>query len=375
MATRERTVPVLVADGSSAFDIWECLFTLIITMFTRAVFVCCFLFYSWHGFGNDGGAVHSGRCNQGILLIRSTLMKQFLRIIVVVSVLQSAVWGTTIPVELLNWQMPQQVKIQGTLKITNGITASGTYNIESWHFKGSQIHILDSQKDSLRLVVYQSEASPSDYRYWSKGHDKTFGGWWGESAKDGYGVPAFSALFRLNADINQLKTAKDSDITLSTNDSEGTITVEKADLNYYRNSKTIFHYSDNRLLSVDFWCQTEETTPVLVGRSRTVFSDYSSDTSSPIPMSCSDTEWLPPDNLLFDWHYNSVTPIDDGQTTETVLSGATLGLTSDRWPAKFPSIYWMVVLRILLLVSLVIGLLVVFVLFLIWLWKRRRRRS
>ena len=41
MATRERTVPVLVADGSSAFDIWECLFTLIITMFTRAVFVCC----------------------------------------------------------------------------------------------------------------------------------------------------------------------------------------------------------------------------------------------------------------------------------------------------------------------------------------------
>ncbi len=305
-------------------------------------------------------------------------MKLFLRIIAVVSVLQSVVWSATIPVELLNWQMPQ-VKIQGTLKITDGLTsASGTYNIESWHFKGSRIDILDSQKkDSLRLVLYWIEDSPSDYRYWSKGHDKTFGGVWGESAKDGYAVPPFSALFRLNADINQLKTAKDSDITLSTNDSEGTVTVEKADLNYYRNSKTIFHYSDNRLLSVDFWCQTEETIPVLVGRSRTVFSDYSSDTSSPIPMSCTFTNWMSPDKIFLscDLHYNSVTPIDNGQTTETVLSGATSGLTSDRWPAKFPSIYWMIVLRILLLVSLVIGLLVVFVLFLIWLWKRRRRRS
>ncbi len=304
-------------------------------------------------------------------------MKLFLRIIVV-SVLQSVVWSATLPAELLNWQMPQ-VKIQGTLKLTNGLTsASGTYNIESWHFKGSQIHILDSQKDSLRLVVHQIEDSPSDYRYWSKGHDKTFGRPIAENVKEGYGVPPFSALSRLNGSINRMKTAKDSDITLSTNSGEGTVTVEDSDSDYYGNFKTIYHYKDNRLLSVDYWQQIEkETTPVLAGRARTVFSDYSSD-PSPIPMSCSFTCWLPPAFkevlLSYAWHYHSVTPIADGETTETVLSDATSGLTSDRWPVVRTSKHRMKVQKTPLVptlwVYLGVGLFVV--LFLTWLWKRRR---
>ncbi len=312
-------------------------------------------------------------------------MKLFLRIIVVVSVLQSAVWSATLPAELLNWQMPQQVKLQGTFKITNGITsASGTYNIESWHFKGSQIHILDSQKDSLRLVLYWIEGS-SSFSYWSKGYDVAFGGTMADNVEDrNYAIAStMSALSRLNGFINRMKTAKDSDITLSTNSGEGTVTVKKTVPGQYysQHFKDIFHYRDNRLLSVDRFLSGEDhqtgekTAPVLTAR--TVFSDYSSN-PSPIPMSCSFASWLPMAFKevmdLFDWHYHSVTPIADGETAKTVLSGATSGLTLDRWPARLPKEYPMNVqkkpLVTTFLVSLGIGLFAV--LFLAWLWKRRR---
>ena len=310
-------------------------------------------------------------------------MKLFLRIIVV-SVLQSVVWSATLPAELLNWQMPQ-VKIQGTLKLTNGLTsASGTYNIESWHFKGSQIHILDSQKDSLRLVLYWIEDS-SSFSYWSKGDDETFGTPMTDSvkAKQGSFVSSFSPLSMLNTSINQLKTAKDSDITLSANGSEGTVTIGGAAIpgQYYSQySKTIFHYRDNRLLSRETFLsgenhQTGEKTAPFLG-AQTVYSDYSSDFSSPIPMSCTMTNWLSSGKILilYDWHYHSVTPIADGETAKTVLSGATSGLTLDRWPARLHQNYPMNVqkkpLVTTFLVSLGIGLFAV--LFLAWLWKRRR---
>ncbi len=311
-------------------------------------------------------------------------MKLFLRIIVVVSVLQSVVWSTTIPVEMLNWQMPQ-VKLQGTLKITNGLaSASGTYNIESWHFKGSQVHILDSQKkDSLRLVLYWIEDS-SSFSYWSKGDDETFGEPMTHSVAKGRGslVSTFSPLPRLNISINRMKTAKDSDITLSANGSEGTVILEGTTIpgKYYSQySKDIFHYRDNRLLSLETFDsgenhQTgEKTAPFL--RGRTVFSDYTSD-PFPIPMSCTFTNWMSPGKilLLFDWHFNSVTPISDGETAKTVLSSATSGLTLDRWPARLHQNYPINAqkkpLVTTFLVSLGIGLLVV--LFLAWLWKRRR---
>ncbi len=313
-------------------------------------------------------------------------MKLFLRIIAVVSVLQSVVWSATLPAELLNWQIPQ-VKIQGTLKITNGPTsASGIYNIESWHFKGSQIHILDShKKDSLRLVLYKIEDS-SSFSYWSKGDDETFGGSMTNSveARNGKFVSSFSALSMLNIYINRMKTVKDSDITLSTDDGEGTVTLEDDVIpgQYYSQYfKAIFHYRDNRLLSVDTFQsgenhQTgEKTDPVLLGR--IVFSDYSSD-PSPIPMSCSFTNWLPMAckevMFLYDWHYHSVTPISDGETAKTVLSGATSGLTLDRWPARLHQNYPINPQKKPLVPTLwvYLGVGLFAVLFLAWLWKRRR---